>query len=351
VFSLIPGALVAYGFNDRVLALLTRVINDGDLSSDSPDHYPARVTRVERTECVVVGPDGRDHHLRAQPLPAVGDWVIAAAGAVRQILPRSSTLQRGDPSGAGVQTLAANLDLVVVTTPADRSSATRVEREIAVAWDSGAVPLVVVTKADLDAAGVTAGLGARLVGVDVVAVSVVNGEGIPALRARLRPDRTAVLIGPSGAGKSTLANAIIGSDVLTTGEVRVDDRRGRHTTTSRQLIAIPGGGVLIDTPGLRSLGLTADVDIGAGFPDVEALAARCRFADCRHDGEPGCAVAEALLTGTLDPDRWRSFDKLAREAAWEHRRHEPLAQQTQRRVWKARTKDARARDRRRPPPE
>jgi ribosome biogenesis GTPase / thiamine phosphate phosphatase len=289
--------------------------------------------------------DGRERRLRAKPLPAVGDWISVASGAVREVLPRWSALARADPGDAGVQTLAANVDLVLVTAPADRSSPSRVERELTLAWDSGAVPLVVVTKCDLDSGAVAETLAARVAGVDVIAVSAVSGEGTAELRARLSPDRTAVLLGPSGAGKSTLANALLGVERLATGNVRDGDRRGRHTTTARQLVAVPGGGVLIDTPGLRSLGLPADIEIAAGFPDIEALAERCRFADCAHEGEPGCAVAAALASGELAPERLQSFRKLAREVAWERRRHDPVASHAERQVWKARAKQYRARDR------
>ena len=330
-------ALVPFGWSDRVLTLYN--------SYDDSECAPARVTRVERSGCFAVGADGEERLLRAEALPAVGDWLAFAGGAVRHVLPRWSALQRADPDGGGTQTLAANVDLVLVTTPADRSSPGRVERELTLAWDSGAVPLVVVTKADLDGPAVADALASRLPGTDVLAVSAVTGAGVEELRAHLAPDRTAVLLGPSGAGKSTLANALLGEDRLATGAVREGDRRGRHTTTSRQLVAVPGGGVLIDTPGLRTLGLTADVEIGMGFPDIEALAQRCRFADCAHESEPGCAVEDAIATGELDPRRLESFRKLAREVAWERRRHDPVAAAAERQVWRARSREYRARDR------
>ena len=335
--DLTTDALVPFGWSDRVLALYTSCA-DGECT-------PARVTRVERSGCFAVGPDGEERLLRAELLPAVGDWLAVADGAVRHVLPRWSALQRADPDGTGTQTLAANLDLVLVTTPADRSSAARVERELALAWDSGAVPLVVATKSDLDAHALAESLGARLPGADVLAVSGVTGDGVAELRARLVPDRTAVLLGPSGAGKSTLANALLGAERLATGAVRDGDHRGRHTTTWRQLVSVPGGGALIDTPGLRSLGLPAHVELGAGFRDIEALAQRCRFADCAHDSEPGCAVEDAIATGELDPGRLESFRKLAREVAWERRRHDPVASAAERQAWKARSREYRARDR------
>lgn len=330
-------ALVPYGWSDRVLALFTSCA-DGVSA-------PARVTRVERSGCFAVGPDGAERLLRAEPLPAVGDWVTTAAGGVRAVMPRWSALSRADPDGVGTQTLAANIDLVLVTAPADRCSPARVERELTLAWDSGAVPVAVITKCDLDSGGVADTLAARLPGLDVLAVSAISGAGVAELQQRLAPDRTAVLLGPSGAGKSTLANALLGTERLATGAVRDGDHRGRHTTTSRQLVAVPGGGVLIDTPGLRSLGLPADLELGAGFPDIEALATRCRFSDCAHDGEPGCAVESALTTGVLAPERLQSYRKLAREIAWERRRGDPVASAAERQVWKARSRQYRARDR------
>jgi ribosome biogenesis GTPase / thiamine phosphate phosphatase len=335
--DLTTDALVPFGWSDRVLALYT--------SCADAACTPARVTRVERSGCFAIGPDGEERLLRAELLPAVGDWIAVADGAVRHVLPRWSALQRADPDGAGTQALAANIDLVLVTTPADRSSAARVERELALAWDSGAVPLVVVAKSDLDADSVAESLDARLPGTDVLAVSAVTARGLVELRARLAPDRTAVLLGPSGAGKSTLANALLGEERLSTGAVREGDHRGRHTTTSRQLVAVPGGGVLIDTPGLRSLGLTAGVEIGLGFPEIETLAQQCRFADCAHDGEPGCAVEAAITTGELDPARLGSFRKLAREVAWERRRNDPVASAAERQLRRARSREYRARDR------
>jgi ribosome biogenesis GTPase len=345
VLSFTPHALSHYGWSERVVALYNSIPDDGSIVADPATLLPGRITRVERSACFAVVPDGSQRQLRCDPLPAVGDWILAGEDAVRHILPQWSSLTRVDADGDRLQTLAANVDVVAVVTPADRSSAARVEREVTLAWDSGAVPLVVVTKTDLDSGEVVDGLLRRLVGVDVIAVSAVNGAGVEDLRARLAPDRTAVLLGPSGAGKSTLGNALLGAETLDTGAVRVGDSRGRHTTTSRQLVAIPGGGVMIDTPGLRSLGLPHNIDVGAGFRDVEALAERCRFSNCRHDGEPGCAVGAAMDSGELDPARLASFRKLAREVAYEARRHDPLKRREELQVWRARTKESRARRR------
>jgi ribosome biogenesis GTPase len=335
----LPGALSAFGWTDRVLALFNEV-------ADST-HEPARVVRVERSAFAAVFADGFERLLQASVLPAVGDWIATMGDAVQGVLPRWSELARADPSGAGAQVLAANMDLVLITAPADRLNPARVERELTVAWDSGAQPVVVLTKCDLaDEPGV-AHLSERLLGVDVIGTSATTGRGVQELGERLRPASTAVLLGPSGAGKSTLANALLGTETLATGAVRDGDRRGRHTTTSRQLVAVPGGGVLIDTPGLRSLGLAGDLHVEAAFPDIEALAGGCRFSDCRHQTEPGCAVVAAERNGELDHDRLASFRKLEREAAAEARRADPLLRRAELAVWKARTRSARHYDKRR----
>lgn len=335
-----PGALTAFGWTERVLALFNEV-------HEFPAE-PARVVRVERSAAAAVFADGRERLLHAASLPTVGDWIVARGEVLLAVLPRWSELTRADPAGGTVQVLAANVDLVVITAPADRLSPARVERELALAWESGAQPLVLLTKADLADAATEAGLAERLVGVDVLATSAATGRGAEELHDRLRPARSGVLLGPSGAGKSTLVNALAGSDVLATGAVRDADRRGRHTTTSRQLISLPRGGVLIDTPGLRSLGLAGDVSIEAAFPEIETLASDCRFSDCRHQAEPGCAVAAAVEAGELDPDRLTSFRKLQREAAAEARRTDPLLRRAELSVWKSRLKSARVNDKRRP---
>jgi ribosome biogenesis GTPase len=297
---------------------------------------------------VVFGVNGRGQLASAASLLAVGDWVLVRDAVVQDVLPRWSALTRNDPDG-GVQVLAANVDLVIITAPGDRLSPARVERELALAWDSGGRPMVVLTKADLVPSSTIDDLRARLVGVDVIPTSALSGVGITEVAEALRPDHTAVMLGPSGAGKSTLANALLGGDYLATGDVREGDRRGRHTTTSRQLMAVPRGGVLIDTPGLRSLGLTADSGgIAQAFSDIDRLADMCRFSDCRHDTEPGCAVTDALGSGGLDPERYESFQKLQREVAAQARRSDPRVRKEQLSVWKAQIKSVRANDKRRP---
>jgi ribosome biogenesis GTPase len=202
------------------------------------------------------------------------------------------------------------------------------ERYLAVAWESGASPEIVLTKSDL-ASGLeeaVASVGAIAFGTPVRVVSVADAPAVQALRDSLRPGQTVALLGPSGAGKSTLVNQLADSEVARTGEVRPGDRRGRHVTTGRELFPIHGGALLLDTPGMRELKvLDLDVGLGLAFPDIEELAEECRFRDCSHSAEPGCAVLEAAAEGRLDPGRLASFRKLQAEADYERRKTDPQA--------------------------
>ncbi|MEO7557199.1 MAG: ribosome small subunit-dependent GTPase A [Acidimicrobiales bacterium] len=323
--------LHSVGWSDRVDALLSPLLGDGRVA--------ARVVGVERGWATVATPTGD----RSIPVPgmAVGDWVALDGDTVPAAIPRWSTLGRLGPDGAR-QVLAANLDLVLIAAPADRLSSNRVERELVIAWDSGAQPVVVVTKLDVAEPHAVDDLASRLGPAELIATSSVAGEGLDALRARLVHPITAALLGPSGSGKSTLINALLGEERLAVGAVRDEDNRGRHTTTSRQLVPIPSGGSLIDMPGLRSLGTDAAHDaVAATFPEIDELAVQCRFADCAHDVEPGCAILAAASGGELDPARLASYHKLAREAALERRRTDPLAQQESTKIAKVRTKEQR----------
>ena len=298
-------ALVPLGWDDRVAALYASVAE--------PHHQPARVGRVDRDRCTVRTATGQ---LRAAApvLPTTGDWVALRTDpepVVDVVLPRWSALEREG------QLLAADIEVVFVVASLDRPlNLNRIERELVLAWDSGARPVVILTKADAtpEADVLAKTVDARAVGVDVVTTSAATGQGVDELLGHLRPNRTAVLLGPSGAGKSTLVNRLLRSESEATGEVREGDHKGRHTTSSRHLLVIPGGGVLIDTPGLRSVGLTgAEGGVALAFPDVEEIGQGCRFRDCRHAGEPGCAVVAAVKDGRLDPDRVASYLKLQGE--------------------------------------
>ncbi|UGS34469.1 ribosome small subunit-dependent GTPase A [Capillimicrobium parvum] len=275
----------------------------------------ARVLAQHRGRWLVATAD-RPHaapargRLRETP-PVTGDWVaLDRAGAIAAVLPRRGTItRRAAGTATAEQVLAANVDLALLAEPLPAPNARRAERFAALAAAGGVPAAVVLTKADLDedAHLGAARLARRLGAVDGFAVSAPHGDGIAPLRALLEPGATAVLLGPSGAGKSTLVNALLGSDRQATGAVREGDGRGRHTTVARELIALPGGALVIDTPGLREVGLWEP----ASFADVDALAADCRFADCAHAGEPGCAVRDAV-----DDDRIESWRKLQREQAW-----------------------------------
>jgi ribosome biogenesis GTPase len=253
----------------------------------------------------------------------VGDNVRFDGEVLVDLLPRSSLLSRLGPEGEP-QAIAANVDLVLIVAGLDRPvKPGRLLRATTQAWEAGATPLVVLTKVDVDDPDpVVADLGEQLLGVDVVAVSAHTGEGMDELRDRL-VDHTAVLLGESGAGKSSLINALTEGDELV-GAVREGDAKGRHTTTWRQLVELPGGGALIDTPGVRSLGLWADEEsVEAAFEDIGQLAEQCRFRDCAHDAEPGCAVRAAVEDGSLPEARFEQYHSLRREAASLDRRSDP----------------------------
>ena len=255
-------------------------------------------------------------------LPAVGDWVAVEpgeqdTGTVRDVLPRRSRFSRKKAGEAAEeQVLAANVDIAFLVSSLNEDlDLRRLERYLTLAWDSGTSPAVLLTKADLtgDVTAAVADVASVAGGIPVYAVSARSGEGMDAVRALLGPGVTAVLLGSSGVGKSTLVNALLGEERLLTQEIR-DDGKGRHTTVRRELVQLPGGGLLVDTPGIRELQLwTADDGLEGAFEDVTSLFAHCRFSDCRHGAEPGCAVKEALAEGRLEAERWESYVKLERE--------------------------------------
>lgn len=253
--------------------------------------------------------------LRDDPagVPVTGDWVALDDGdAIAAVLERRGAIVRrtaGEPVRA--QVLAANVELALITEPAPVPNPSRIQRLAALASAGGVQAVLVLTKADLDPAAVAcAARLARAAGLaDAVAVSAQDGDGFGALRSLLVPGATAVLLGPSGAGKSTLVNALLGERRQATQPVRAGDSRGRHTTVTRELIALPGGALLIDTPGVRKVGLWDGT--GEVFADVDGLARECRFGDCRHEAEPGCAVRAAL-----DPGQVAAWRKLQREQQW-----------------------------------
>ena len=290
----------------------------------APGDIVGRVGRVDRGWVTLLTGDGsvrarsallgRDRDPLARP--AVGDWAVVRAEDLVVLLPRRSALVRGasdrDPSVAqGAQVVAANVDSVFLVHAIDSPlRARRLERELVVVHDSGARPVVVMTKLDLvdDPAARLAPVRHTVGAVPVYAVSTVTGAGLDDLEPAMAPGCTVALIGPSGAGKSTLINRLVGSELLATAAVRESDQRGRHTTVARELVLLPTGGILVDTPGLRSVGLwDADEGFEEAFADVEALARDCRFADCRHRSEPDCAVVAAVQRGELDGQRVQAY--------------------------------------------
>jgi ribosome biogenesis GTPase / thiamine phosphate phosphatase len=322
---------------------------------------PARIARVDRGQCDLFVDDPGSGGLRAvradtRPVgdpdpvkgPCTGDWaaVDLAAGpmpVVAALLPRSTAVVRkGAARDSAGQVLAANADTVLIAVSlAAGPDLGRVERFLALAWESGAEPLIVLTKADLvrDAEFILADVRQVAPGATVLVVSAETGEGMDALRACTTG--STALIGQSGAGKSTLLNALAGAQVMAVQQTRSVDEKGRHTTTTRELIPLPGRGVLIDTPGLRGVGLYGGDGVSQVFAEIEELAGQCRFDDCGHATEPGCAVLAAVADGTLPERRLESYRKLQRENEWIASRSDARLASERRKKWKALTKNSR----------
>jgi ribosome biogenesis GTPase len=315
--------LHTYGWQDSLLP-------------ENAEGIPARVTAIHRERYEVVCTHGVSYgrlktsiyYGQGAEFPTVGDFVLLdcqpdSDSLIIATLPRLSFFSRRSKEKAGnvEQAVAANFDVVFVMTSLNRDfNPARLERYLTLAWQSGAVPIVVLTKSDLaeDFNEQTETMQSIAVGVDMIAVSVVTGQGLDRLNAYLQPGKTAVFLGSSGVGKSSLANALAGETLMDVNTIREDDSRGRHTTTHRQLVMLPNGAMVIDTPGMRELGMW-DVSTGLGeaFGDVEAVLAQgCKFTDCRHQSEPGCAVKAAIESGELPLKRWQSYLTLKHEAKY-----------------------------------
>ena len=334
----------------------------------SDGRRPARVIAVHKETSIVRGDDGVDRPavvsgrfryeaLAPSDYPAVGDWVALeptppTAGpddpvVIAAVLPRRSAFRRSAADSnrrtAGnlvdEQVMAANVDVAFLVAGLDRDfNLRRLERYLAVAWSSGVSPVIVLNKADIaeDLEGRLVAVAAIAPSVPVVVLSALTGAHLADLGPHLRAGTTAVVLGSSGTGKSTLVNALLGEQRQATNAVRTDDSRGRHTTTHRELFVLPGGALLIDTPGIRALEVVgADEGVDTAFDDIAALAAACRFRDCRHRGEPGCAVRAAVSAGSLSEDRLTSHDKLERELAHAERKGDARAAAEERKRWKA----------------
>ena len=322
----------------------------------------ARVVAVHKETSIVRGPDGVDRSavvsgrfrfgaLALSDYPAVGDWVTVANGrqpaVISAVLPRRSAFVRSAADAtrrsagnlADEQVLAANVDVAFLVAGLDHDfNLRRLERYLAVAWSSDVRPVIVLNKAD-----VALDLDDRLLAVEsiapavpIVVLSALTGDHVTDLAPYLAPGQTAVVLGSSGVGKSTLVNALLGEQRQTTAAVRDDDSRGRHTTTHRELFELPGGAQLIDTPGIRALEVAgADDGVDTAFDDIADLALACRFSDCRHEGEPGCAVRSALDDGRLSHDRLASHRKLEREIAHAERKGDARARAAEMKRWKS----------------
>ena len=293
---------------------------------------PARVTAVHKERYEIVCAHGithaklktKEYYVDVQDFPTTGDFVMVnyienGDSQILATLPRKTFFSRRDPTpGRGEQAVAANFDYVFIMQSLNQDfNPKRLERYLTLAWQSGATPVILLTKADLveDYWDYLTQVERVAAGVNTHVVSAHTGFGLNRLNAYLQPGKTVVFLGSSGVGKSSLVNALAGETVMTVNAIREDDSKGRHTTTHRQLIRLQNGVMIIDTPGMRELGMW-DVSEGLGdaFADVERFLGKCRFSDCRHEREPGCAIRAAIAAGELDVARWESYQKLKEEA-------------------------------------
>ena len=317
---------------------------------------PARVTAVHKERYQIVCAHGeayarlktREYYVDGESFPTTGDFVMIdyvpnGDSRILSTLPRRTYFSRRDPDkGRGEQAVAANFDYVFLMQSLNMDfNPKRLERYLTLTWQSGAAPVVVLTKADLaeEYSGYLAEVERVAAGVDIHIVSARTGFGMEGLRKYLVPGKTIVFLGSSGVGKSSLVNALAGEEVMAAGEIRENDSKGRHTTTHRQLLRLDSGVMIIDTPGMRELGMWGvDGGLEEAFADVERYLGKCRFRDCRHDREPGCAIRLAIEAGELDESRWESYQKLKAEAQSAQDKQSLLRQKQQWRMGISKTK-------------
>lgn len=303
-----------------------------DMLTGQYSGIPARITAVHKDRYAIVCQEGeayarlktREYYGGFEAFPTAGDFVLIhyipnGDSQIIATLPRKTYFARRDPDpGRGEQAVAANFDYVFVMQSLNMDfNPKRLERYLTIAWQSGAIPVILLTKADLTPDYAEQLMAAEHVapGVSIHAVSARTGFGLESLAPYLQPGKTVVFLGSSGVGKSSLVNALAGKEVMTEGGIREDDSKGRHTTTHRQMLMLPGGVMIIDTPGMRELGMwEVSEGLGSAFADVEQFLGKCRFRDCRHDREPGCAIRAAIESGELDAARWESYQNLSNEA-------------------------------------
>ncbi len=319
--------LKKYGFIPEMMKEAETIINEMEM-------VPARITAVHRERYQLVCEYGetyarlktKEYYVKYNEFPTTGDFVLInyisnGDSQIVKTLPRKTFFSRLDPTpGRGEQAVAANFDYVFIMQSLNHDfNEKRLERYMTLAWQSGATPIIVLTKADLvdDLDGYIASIETVAPGVEVYVVSSKTGYGVEELEKYLQPEKTVVFLGSSGVGKSSLVNALAGEEIMSVNGIREDDSKGRHTTTHRQLIMLNNGAMIIDTPGMRGLGMW-DVSTGLyeAFGDVEKYLGKCKFSDCKHMTEPGCAIKEAIAEGELSFERWESYLKLKNEARY-----------------------------------
>ncbi|MBG0776403.1 MAG: ribosome small subunit-dependent GTPase A [Desulfovibrionaceae bacterium] len=340
------GSLRRFGWNDAFERLATGQAIDLD--------RVARVLSAQRDQFLVTDgqserlctPSGKLRHHRHLDYPVTGDWVLVDESVVQRVIPRKNTLCRGEAGSRGKQAgevqreqpIAANIDTAFIVSGLDRDyNLRRIERFLTLVYNCGIAPVVVLTKADLhESPGAFLHEVERIAfGVPIVLTSTKDGRGLDELRIHLDVGQTVAMLGSSGAGKSSLANMLYGSDIRATAAVSESVGKGRHTTTSRELIAMPQGGILMDNPGIREIAFSKGGEgLAATFSDIRELAESCRFADCSHRHEPGCAVLRAAATGELLPERLENYRKMQREMEYVQARSEKSADCVEKERWR-----------------